>query len=55
MFFVGVASKELRVCVSGLESTLMGAHVSVDSKDSCGCFLRNVAFERVKDDGVNSP
>jgi hypothetical protein len=34
MFFVSVASKELRVHVSGLESTLAGLSVSVDSKGS---------------------
>src|SRR2546427_5043863 len=32
LFFVSVASKGFRVCVSGLESTLAGAFVSVDSK-----------------------
>ncbi len=32
MFLVSVASKELRVCVSGLESTLTGIPISVDSK-----------------------
>src|SRR5712691_162995 len=32
MFFVSVASKGLRVCVSGLESTLAGVFTSVDSK-----------------------
>jgi len=31
-FLVSVASKGLRVCVSGLESTLAGTSVSVDSK-----------------------
>jgi hypothetical protein len=34
MFFVSVASKGLMVYVSGSESTLVGAHVSVDSKGS---------------------
>jgi hypothetical protein len=32
MFFVSVASKELRPAVSGLESTLAGCLISVDSK-----------------------
>src|SRR5713226_10783238 len=32
MFFISVASKGLSVCVSGLESTLAGRCVSVDSK-----------------------
>jgi hypothetical protein len=32
MFFVSVASKELRVHVSGLESTLTGIPLNVDSK-----------------------
>jgi hypothetical protein len=32
VFFVSVASKELRVHVSGLESTLTGILISVDSK-----------------------
>ena len=32
MFFISVASKELRVYVSGLESTLADISVSVDSK-----------------------
>ncbi len=32
MFFVSVASKELRVYVSGLESTLARISISVDSK-----------------------
>ena len=32
MFFVSVASKELRIYVSGLESTLAGTSISVDSK-----------------------
>jgi hypothetical protein len=36
MFFVSVASKELRVLVSGLESTVAGGFVSVDSVDSKG-------------------
>ena len=31
-FSVSVASKGLRVCVSGLESTLAGISISVDSK-----------------------
>ncbi len=34
MFFVSVASKGLRICVSGLESTLAGTSISVDSKGS---------------------
>ncbi len=34
MFFVSVASKGLMIDVSGLESTLAGAQVSVDSKGS---------------------
>jgi hypothetical protein len=34
MFFVSVASKGLRVYVSGLESTLAGMPISVDSKGS---------------------
>jgi hypothetical protein len=32
VFFVSVASKELRVKLSGLESTLAGISISVDSK-----------------------
>ncbi len=32
MFFVSVASKKLRVYVSGLESTLARISISVDSK-----------------------
>jgi hypothetical protein len=32
MFFVTVASKRLRFSVSGLESTLAGYLISVDSK-----------------------
>src|SRR6266436_5744544 len=36
MFLVSVASKELRVCVSGLESTLTGISTSVDSKEVAG-------------------
>jgi hypothetical protein len=32
MFFVSVASKELRANVSGLESTLAGTFISVDCK-----------------------
>jgi hypothetical protein len=32
MFFIGVASKGLRVYVSGLESTLASISISVDSK-----------------------
>ena len=32
MFFISVASKGLRVYVSGLESTLTGISISVDSK-----------------------
>ena len=32
MFFISVASKGLRLAVSVLKSTLMGDHVSVDSK-----------------------
>jgi hypothetical protein len=32
MFFVSVASKELRLAVSGLESTLASCLTSVDSK-----------------------
>ena len=32
MFFISVASKGLRVYVSGLESTLAGISISVDSK-----------------------
>ncbi len=32
MFFVSVASKELSVRISGLESTLAGISISVDSK-----------------------
>src|SRR5260370_6372485 len=35
-FFVSVASKELRVYVSGLESTLAGISTSVDSKKVAG-------------------
>ncbi len=34
MFFISVASKGLRVHVSGLESTLAGISKSVDSKSS---------------------
>ncbi len=34
MFFVSVASEGLRFTVSGLESTLAGISISVDSKDS---------------------
>jgi hypothetical protein len=34
VFFVSVASKELRVYVSGLESTLADIPISVDSKES---------------------
>jgi hypothetical protein len=34
MFFVSVASKGLSVHVSGLESTLAGITISVDSKGS---------------------
>jgi len=34
MFFISVASKELRAYVSGLESTLAGIPISVDSKGS---------------------
>jgi hypothetical protein len=34
MFFVSIASKGFRVHVSGLESTLVGTSVSVDSKAS---------------------
>ena len=34
MFFVSVASKGLMLHVSGLESTLAGSCVSVDSKDT---------------------
>ena len=34
MFFVSVASKGLRVHVSGLESTLAGISISVDSKET---------------------
>ena len=35
-FFVSVADKGVRGCVSGLESTLVGWYVSVDSKgDGC--------------------
>ncbi len=33
MFFISVASKGLSVFVSGLESTLAGSSVNVDSKD----------------------
>jgi hypothetical protein len=32
MFFISVASKGLRICASGLESTLTGISISVDSK-----------------------
>ena len=32
MFFISVASKGFRFCVSGLESTLGGIFISVDSK-----------------------
>ena len=35
MFFVSVASKGLRIYVSGLESTLAGISISVDSKGTC--------------------
>jgi hypothetical protein len=35
-FFVSVASKGLRVCVSGLKSTLAGISISVDSKRARG-------------------
>ena len=34
-FFVSVASKELRIEVNGLESTLTGCLISVDSKGAC--------------------
>ncbi len=34
VFFISVASKGLRDCVSGLESTLAGTSISVDSKGS---------------------
>jgi hypothetical protein len=34
VFFVSVASKELRVYVSALESTLAGIPINVDSKGS---------------------
>jgi hypothetical protein len=34
LFFVSVASKELRDCLSGLESTLADISISVDSKGS---------------------
>jgi hypothetical protein len=33
MFFIGVDSNQFSVPVNPLESTLAGAHVSVDSKD----------------------
>ena len=36
MFFIGVASKGLRVPVSGLESTHAGVSISVDSKGVAG-------------------
>jgi hypothetical protein len=35
LFFVSVADKGLRIVVSGLESTVMGGCVSVDSKKVC--------------------
>jgi len=35
MFFVSVADKGLSIAVSGLESTLAGGCVSVDSKRVC--------------------
>ncbi len=34
-FFVSVVSKELRIEVNGLESTLTGCLISVDSKGAC--------------------
>jgi hypothetical protein len=34
VFFISVASKGLNVYVSGLESTLAGISISVDSKES---------------------
>jgi hypothetical protein len=57
LFFVSVASKRLRVCVSGLESTLAGTPLSVDSKGSYkrhfGAFpqvliLNNLAQKRLE-------
>src|SRR5712664_1309899 len=40
LFFISVASKGLRFYVSGLESTLASAPISVDSKGSYGRFCR---------------
>ncbi len=34
LFFISVASKGLSSCVSGLESTLAGISISVDSKET---------------------
>src|SRR5713226_6460103 len=55
-FFVSVASKGLRVCVSGLESTLAGISTSVDSKGvyvtqklcKTGLFLLGLRVTNVK-------
>jgi hypothetical protein len=54
LFFVSVASKELRFAVSGLESTLVGGHVSVASKEVVGSKMAQnaVCFVSVADRGL---
>jgi hypothetical protein len=43
MFFISVDSKAFNIPVSHLESTLMGASASVDSKGVTATFRGNVA------------
>src|SRR6266852_6367847 len=45
-FSVSVASKGLRVCVSGLESTLAGISISVDSKRARGGMISHRSEDR---------
>jgi hypothetical protein len=54
VFFVSVAGKGLRLPVSLLESTLVGSHVSVDSKELvCTKIVQKaVCFVSVADRGL---